>query len=271
MQNGDIITVNMVLTNTTGSAVLNVAPSTLTVTNGLAGATATGCSAPSPTTVTVPANGSATFSWTCTASVPANTYDSVTFTASAGNGTKTWSTSTSNSVIIGRPLTFQVTVNSPPGVPVATNTADLLNGGNILLASNPVNTAFTGSIGDLVWADLNGDGVKDPDEPGLAGVTVNIYDSTGTTVIGTAVTDGSGIYHVYNLPAATYIVRPDPATYPTGYIPSTATSLSVNLACPGAVHRRRLRPATASARQSDRQHRRHCLAGYRQGWLAGSG
>jgi hypothetical protein len=38
----------------------------------------------------------------------------------------------------------------------------------------------TGAIGDRVWIDANGDGVQDPGEPGLGGVTVAIYyDSNG--------------------------------------------------------------------------------------------
>ena len=32
-----------------------------------------------------------------------------------------------------------------------------------------------GTIGDLVWEDLNADGVKDAGEPGIAGVTLDLY------------------------------------------------------------------------------------------------
>jgi len=38
-----------------------------------------------------------------------------------------------------------------------------------------VNTAI---IGDLVWSDADGDGVRDPGEPGLGGVTVRLYTDT---------------------------------------------------------------------------------------------
>jgi protocatechuate 3,4-dioxygenase beta subunit len=48
-------------------------------------------------------------------------------------------------------------------------------------------------IGNRVWIDLNGDGIQDPGEPVVAGVTVRLYDSSGT-LVGTAVTDADGQY-----------------------------------------------------------------------------
>ena len=36
-------------------------------------------------------------------------------------------------------------------------------------------TGATGAIGDRVWIDADGDGLQDPDESGLGGVTVNLY------------------------------------------------------------------------------------------------
>lgn len=49
-------------------------------------------------------------------------------------------------------------------------------------------------IGNRVWNDANGDGVQQPGEAPIAGVTVRLYDSTGTTVLATAVTDANGYY-----------------------------------------------------------------------------
>ncbi len=49
-------------------------------------------------------------------------------------------------------------------------------------------------IGDRVWDDTDGDGIQDPGEPGIAGVTVQLIDTDGTTVIATAVTDANGDY-----------------------------------------------------------------------------
>jgi len=48
-------------------------------------------------------------------------------------------------------------------------------------------------IGNRVWRDTNGNGVQDPGENGIAGVTVRLYQ--GSTRVGTAVTDANGEYY----------------------------------------------------------------------------
>jgi hypothetical protein len=48
-------------------------------------------------------------------------------------------------------------------------------------------------IGNRVWRDTNGNGVQDPGEPGIGGVTVRLYQ--GATLVGTAVTDANGEYY----------------------------------------------------------------------------
>ena len=50
-----------------------------------------------------------------------------------------------------------------------------------------------GSIGDVVWADTDGNGVQDPGELGIPGVTVTLYDETGG-VVSTTTTDAQGHY-----------------------------------------------------------------------------
>jgi hypothetical protein len=75
----------------------------------------------------------------------------------------------------------------------------------------------TGKIGDRVWKDLDGGGDQDAGEPGLGGVTVNLYDGTGTTLLATTVTDGTGFYQFVGLPDGSYVVRVDPTTVPAGY------------------------------------------------------
>ena len=65
-----------------------------------------------------------------------------------------------------------------------------------------------GSISDLVFDDLNGDGIQDAGEPGLAGVTVTLLDGDGNPITGIdpVVTDASGNYSYGDLPAGDYIV-----------------------------------------------------------------
>lgn len=48
-------------------------------------------------------------------------------------------------------------------------------------------------IGDRVWIDANRDGIQTADEAAVAGVTVHLYDATGT-LVGTAITDAEGRY-----------------------------------------------------------------------------
>ncbi|HEX3557099.1 MAG TPA: SdrD B-like domain-containing protein [Thermoanaerobaculia bacterium] len=77
----------------------------------------------------------------------------------------------------------------------------------------------TGSIGDRLWLDTNGDGIQDPGEVGINGTTVQLLDGGGN-VIGTTTTAGDGTYHFDNLVAGTYSVRVIPTTLPAGVAPT---------------------------------------------------
>ena len=85
----------------------------------------------------------------------------------------------------------------------------------------------TGSIGDTVWFDRNGDGVLDGDEYGLEGVVVTVtwfgFDGVsggGDDIAYPATTDANGVYLVENLPAGNYSVGVDTLTLPTGMQPT---------------------------------------------------
>ena len=71
----------------------------------------------------------------------------------------------------------------------------------------------SGSIGDRVWLDLNGDGVQDGGEPGINNVTVKLLDSGGVQ-ISTMMTAGDGAYLFEGLVAGTYTVEIDLSTLP---------------------------------------------------------
>jgi hypothetical protein len=47
-----------------------------------------------------------------------------------------------------------------------------------------------------IWKDLDGDGIREPGEPGIAGVTVRLYDAEDN-LIATAITDVNGVF-VFN-------------------------------------------------------------------------
>lgn len=52
-------------------------------------------------------------------------------------------------------------------------------------------------IGNRIWNDSNGDGIQDPGEPPISGVTVNLYDPANG-LLATAVTDSNGSYYFSN-------------------------------------------------------------------------
>ncbi len=49
-------------------------------------------------------------------------------------------------------------------------------------------------IGNRVWRDDNTNGIQDPNEAGIAGVIVRLYENGTLTPVGTAVTDANGSY-----------------------------------------------------------------------------
>ena len=78
------------------------------------------------------------------------------------------------------------------------------------------------AVGDFVWQDLNGNGIQDADELGVAGVAVEIFSSTDAVVgnaddvsRGQAVTDASGHYAFTSLPdgLSYYLVFHAPVGY----------------------------------------------------------
>jgi len=92
----------------------------------------------------------------------------------------------------------------------------------------------SGSIGDRVWHDLNGDGEQDAGEPGLADVVVYLdLDEDGVVDAGepSQVTDSVGAYDLTELAAGSYSVRVDSGTLPAGLVLSTGNlPLPVTLA-----------------------------------------
>jgi hypothetical protein len=70
------------------------------------------------------------------------------------------------------------------------------------------------SVGDYVWYDLNGNGIQDSGENGVAGVTVTLNKPDGTTI--TTTTNASGFYQFTNLSPGNYSVS-FPTSLPGGY------------------------------------------------------
>jgi hypothetical protein len=96
--------------------------------------------------------------------------------------------------------------------------------------SNLVQTGLTGSIGDLVYADANANGVRDAGETGVAGVRILV--SSGSTTK-EATTDGSGSYRVFGLTANSgtpWNVAVDLTSLPSNWVMTTSPTLQRTLA-----------------------------------------
>ncbi len=71
------------------------------------------------------------------------------------------------------------------------------------------------SLGDFVWEDLNHDGIQDPNEPGVDGVTVNLYGcgpdgavgGSDDTFLDTMLTSGGGMYLFDELDPGNYYLE----------------------------------------------------------------
>ncbi len=129
-------------------------------------------------------------------------------------------------------LSATFTVLQPPGnvATPLTNTASVTQA--TFLSGRPANQDLrkvvdnvlpAGTIGDFVWRDLDGDGVQDAGEPGVAGVTVSITPPAGVDlgygagVASNVVTDANGYYLFRALPATgNYTVAVVASTLPGG-------------------------------------------------------
>jgi hypothetical protein len=67
--------------------------------------------------------------------------------------------------------------------------------------------ACTGTIGDVVWRDLDGNGIQDAGEPGIAGATVYLRNPADNTQLALTLTDGSGGYEFTGLCPGAYRVE----------------------------------------------------------------
>jgi protocatechuate 3,4-dioxygenase beta subunit len=79
-------------------------------------------------------------------------------------------------------------------------------------------------IGNRVWQDNNGNGVQDPGEPPLTGVTVRLYQ--GSTLVGTAITDANGEY--YFVSSASAVIGSHTGIVTGGILANTAYQIRLD-------------------------------------------
>jgi uncharacterized repeat protein (TIGR01451 family) len=141
--------------------------------------------------------------------------------------------------------TYTVLISQPSSFPTQTGDPDSIKDNKstvILTSTNKVNLAQdfgyrgTASIGDKVWYDVDGDGVQDANEVGVAGATVSIkwagpdgiLGNADDLIIGTTTTDANGNYIFANLPAGNYSITIDPASV-LGSVTTTPTTVNQTL------------------------------------------
>ncbi len=133
-------------------------------------------------------------------------------------------------------LTYDVTVDNPltAGIQEITNTA-YVNSNEIVLplsasVTNLVVNPTSGSaeVGDIVWLDTDGDGIRDVGEPGLANLEVILKDQYGTPLM-TTTTDATGHYRFTGVtPGNGYYVEATSGTLPSGVQQSAPSGRSDN-------------------------------------------
>ena len=71
-------------------------------------------------------------------------------------------------------------------------------------------------LGNLVWNDVDHDGIQDSGEPGLAGVKLELYPRSQNTLIATVTSNVGGEYVFTNLPNGDYDVKIAPSNFQAG-------------------------------------------------------
>ncbi|MFT3893328.1 MAG: SdrD B-like domain-containing protein [Anaerolineales bacterium] len=124
-----------------------------------------------------------------------------------------------------------VALGTPTGIyTIIYQICENINPKNCDTATVTVVVSAPASISGVVYNDANLDGSKAGSEAGLAGVTVQLYDNTGTTLLATTTTAAGGTYSFPGLTPGSYrVVEIDPA----GYVSSTANSMPVTIAAGG--------------------------------------
>lgn len=124
------------------------------------------------------------------------------------------------SLDVGETCTIHVEADVPAGLPGVTtfvNDAQVSTNETTNVAANQAKAVVyePALLGDLVWHDLDGDGIQDAGEPGYPGVDVVVTgeDIAGNPVHRVGTTDADGRWLV-DLAPGTYHIVLDPATLP---------------------------------------------------------
>jgi uncharacterized repeat protein (TIGR01451 family) len=139
-------------------------------------------------------------------------------------------------------IRFEVRINSPlSGVPTLSNQAQVVGDNFQPLRTDdpatgqmgdPTVINLAGSVTGTVFLDDNGDGVQNPNEPGIAGVTVELIDPAANKVIATSVTGVDGTYTFTGVTTGQCLVQQIDLP---GYVGTTPNAIAVFVPVGGSV------------------------------------
>ncbi len=110
---------------------------------------------------------------------------------------------------------YKVDITTDPATSIFVGQASIVansDGASCPVSASPLPT--TGTIGDKVWLDNDGDGIQDAGEEGLAGVTVSLYEANDN-LLSSVVTAADGLFSFGSLGASEYYLTF--TTPPTGF------------------------------------------------------
>jgi hypothetical protein len=96
---------------------------------------------------------------------------------------------------------------------------------------------YSGTIGDMLWLDADGDAVLDAGEGGVVGTTVLLWSDNGNgtfssstdTLVAATVTNVNGNYRFTGLPAGSYFIQVDETTLPYSALVRTSADPTATL------------------------------------------
>jgi len=126
---------------------------------------------------------------------------------------------------VAKPTGWEYSPKQNPGAPDNDHDSDVdetsgettyftLNPGQVDITQDAGMYPLPATIGDRVWHDVDGDGIQDAGEAGMAGATVGLYFVGNTFPIATKTTDANGHYTFTNVLPSDYFLSFSP---PNGY------------------------------------------------------
>lgn len=135
------------------------------------------------------------------------------------------------------PVTAQIVTVTPiiipqsPTAPFATQTPIIWTPTFIAPTNPPFTPCNRGGVSGIAFNDLNQNGQREPNEPGLGGVSINLATQLNS-IVAVAVTDAFGNYRFSDIPFGSYRVV---ATTPSNWVATSPTNIPVFIGGCGVI------------------------------------